>query len=83
MLNSYGNKSKMYSLRACGSPFTDRVVYSHLLRHSRLEGKLQLRFSIPWLSRSIGLCSNSTRWAVRRLVSRGLVRLVQCSKADT
>jgi HNH endonuclease len=60
---------------------TDRVVYSHLLRHSRLEGKPRLRFSIPWLSRGICLCSNSTRWAVRRLISRGLLRLVQCSKA--
>jgi 5-methylcytosine-specific restriction endonuclease McrA len=60
---------------------TDRVVYSHLLRHSRLEGKVQLRFSIPWLARSISLCANSTRWAVRRLVSRGVLRLIQCSKA--
>jgi hypothetical protein len=24
----------------------DRAVYSHLVRHSRLEGKLQFRFSI-------------------------------------
>jgi hypothetical protein len=28
----------------------ERVVYHHLLRHSRLEGKLQLRFSILWLT---------------------------------
>jgi len=27
-----------------------RAVYSHLVRHSRLEGKLQLRFSIAWLT---------------------------------
>src|SRR5437660_10747012 len=60
---------------------TDRVVYSNLVRHSRLEGKPRLRFSIPWLSRGIRLCSNSARWAVRRLISRGLLRLVQCSKA--
>jgi len=60
---------------------TDRVVYWHLLRHSRLEGKPQLRFSIPWLSRGVGLCTNSTRWSVRRLISRGVLRLVQCSKA--
>ena len=64
-----------------GLSITDRAVYSHLLRHSRLEGKPRLRFSIPWLSRGIRLCSNSTRWAVRRLVSRGVLRLVQCSKA--
>ncbi len=33
----------------------DRAVYSHLLRHSRLEGKLRLRFSILWLGRNIRL----------------------------
>jgi hypothetical protein len=60
---------------------TDRVVYWHLLRYSRLEGKTRLRFSIQWLARGIGLCHNSTRWAVRRLVSRGVLRLLQCSKA--
>src|SRR5882672_654125 len=26
---------------------TDRAVYAHLLRHTRLEGKLRLRFSWP------------------------------------
>src|SRR5260370_6898264 len=28
----------------------DRAGYSHLLRHSRLEGKPQLRFSVLWLA---------------------------------
>lgn len=60
---------------------TDRVVYSHLFRHSRLEGKLQLRFSIPWLARGTGLCTNAVRWAVRRLIARGVLRLVERSKA--
>jgi len=31
----------------------DRAVYSHLLRHSRLEGRARLRFSIPWLARGV------------------------------
>src|SRR5260370_19784116 len=60
---------------------TDRVVYSHLLRHSRLERKLRLRFSIPWLARGVGLCGNSARWAVRRLIARGLLRLIKRGKA--
>jgi 5-methylcytosine-specific restriction endonuclease McrA len=60
---------------------TDRVVYSHLLRHSRLERKLRLRFSIPWLARGVGLCGNSARWAVRRLIARGLLRLIERGKA--
>ena len=59
---------------------TDRVVYSHLFRYSRLEGKLRLRFSIPWLARGVGLSPKSVRWAVRRLVTRGALRLVERSK---
>lgn len=56
---------------------TDRVVYSHLLRHSRLEGKLQFRFSIPWLARGVGLGVKATRDAVRRLIARGVLGLVE------
>ena len=33
----------------------DRAVYSHLVRHSWLEGRPQLRFSILWLARGAGL----------------------------
>ena len=59
----------------------DRTVYSHLLRHSRLEGKLRLRFSILWLGRNIRLSTGPVREAVRRLVAQGALRLVQRSKA--
>jgi hypothetical protein len=59
----------------------DRAVYSHLLRHSRLEGKLRLRFSILWLARAIRLTGGPTRDAVRRLVDQGALRLVQRDKA--
>jgi 5-methylcytosine-specific restriction endonuclease McrA len=59
----------------------DRTVYAHLLRHSRLEGKLRLRFSIPWLGRNIGLSLTPVRKAVRRLVAHGALRMVQRSKA--
>jgi len=58
----------------------DRTVYANLLRHSRLEGKLRLRFSIRWLARNIGLSSGPVRHAVRRLVAHGALRLVQRSK---
>jgi predicted DNA-binding transcriptional regulator len=58
----------------------DRTVYSHLLRHSRLEGKLRLRFSIRWLARNIRLSTGPVRAAVRRLVAQGALRLVQRSK---
>ena len=58
----------------------ERTVYSHLLRHSRLEGKLRLRFSLMWLARSIRLSTGPVRRAVRRLVAHGALRLVQRNK---
>jgi len=59
----------------------DRTVYSHLLRHTRLEGKLRLRFSIVWLARNIRLSAGPVRDGVRRLVAHGALRLVQRSRA--
>ena len=47
----------------------DHVVYSHLLRHSRLEGKLRLRFSIQWLARAVRVSGGPAREAVRWLRS--------------
>src|SRR5712692_10642676 len=59
----------------------DRAVYSHLLRHSRLEGKPQLRFSILWLARGACLSTGSVRQAVRSLVAKGALRLAERSRA--
>jgi len=59
-----------------GLNLTERVVYAHLLRHSRLEGKRQLRFSIVWLARSAHLSDQSARHAVRSLAAKGALRLV-------
>jgi len=58
----------------------DRAAYAHLLRHSRLEGKRHLRFSITWLGRGIRMSGGATRMAIRRLVSSGTVRLLERSK---
>ncbi len=60
---------------------TDRAVYAHLVRHSRLEGQLQLRFSMPWLARGIGISTGPVRESVRRLVVLGALRLIRRSKA--
>lgn len=57
----------------------DRAVYSHLLRHSRLEGKPQFRFSMPWLAGHIRLSGKTTRESVRSLIARGVLRLVERS----
>src|SRR5216684_6590053 len=59
----------------------ERAVYSHLLRHSRLEDRLRLRFSILWLARGNRLSAGSVRLAVRRLVAKGSLRLVERTKA--
>ena len=61
-------------------PVIDHVIYGHLLRHSRLEGKRRLRFSIPWLAGNIHLSTCPTREAVRRLAERGALRLIERSK---
>jgi 5-methylcytosine-specific restriction endonuclease McrA len=59
----------------------DRSVYSHLLRHSRLEGKLRLRSSIQWLARAVRVSGGPAREAVRRLLALGALRLVERTKA--
>ena len=60
---------------------TEHAVYSHLVRHSRLEGKLRARFLISGIARHIRLSMGPARDAVRRLVENGALRLVQRSKA--
>ncbi len=58
----------------------ERAVYSHLLRHSRLEGKQRLQFSIRWLARGAGLSGWAARKGVRRLAAKGALRLAERSK---
>ena len=58
----------------------DRVVYSHLVRHSRLEGERRLQFSMLWLARGTHLSLGSVRDAVRRLLGHGVLRLMQRSR---
>src|SRR5260370_41366396 len=53
----------------------DRAVYSHLLRHSRFEGKLRLRFSILWLAHNLGITARRARGSVRPLVDKEDLRL--------
>jgi len=59
----------------------ERAVYSHLPRHSRLEGRPQLCFSIPWLARGACLSLRAARRAVRGLVAKGALRLAERSRA--
>jgi 5-methylcytosine-specific restriction endonuclease McrA len=55
----------------------ERAVYSHLLRHSRLEGRPRLRFFIPWLARGVRLCPMTARCTLRRLFDLRVLRLVE------
>jgi hypothetical protein len=64
-----------------GLTVVERAVYSHLLRHSRLEDRVRLRFSILWLARGNRLSAGSVRLAVRRMVAKGVLRLVERTKA--
>lgn len=57
------------------------AVYSHLLRHSRLEGKRQLRFSIFELARRLRISAAPVRDAVRRLIAYDVLRLLQRTNA--
>jgi hypothetical protein len=55
----------------------DRAVYSHLLRHTRLEGRHRLRFTRAWLAKGMGFCGNTARSYIRRLIRRGAIRLIE------
>jgi hypothetical protein len=57
----------------------DRAVYSHLLRHTRLECRHRICFKQLWLAKGIGVCRNTARSSLRRLANRGAVRLIENS----
>jgi hypothetical protein len=59
----------------------DHAVLAYLLRHSRLEGKRQLRISMYKLGHGPHLSAGGARRALRRLVAKGALRLVERSKA--
>jgi len=59
----------------------DRAVYSYLFRHSHLEGKRQVRFTLLSVALGTRLCLASARASVRRLIELGAFLLVERSKA--
>lgn len=59
----------------------ERAVYLHLLRHSLVEGKRRLRFSVIWLARNLGLSRTPVRNAVHRLDELRALHILERSKA--
>lgn len=59
----------------------DRAVYSYLLRHSHLEGRPRVRFTVAWLANGTRLSVGTTRHSLHRLFDKGALRLVECAKS--
>jgi len=64
-----------------GLTVKERAVYSYLLRHSLVVGKLRLQFAVMSLARTLGLSIGAARQAVRRLDELGVLRVLKRSKA--
>jgi len=58
----------------------DRAVYSYLLRHSLVVGKVRLHFAVMSVAAKLGLSNGPVRQAVRRLDELGALRLLERSK---
>ena len=63
-----------------GLTVKERAVYSYLLRHSLVVGKLRLQFAVMALARTLGLSIGAARQAVRRLDELGTLRVLERSK---
>jgi 5-methylcytosine-specific restriction endonuclease McrA len=63
-----------------GLTVKERAVYSYLLRHSLVVGKLRLQFAVMAMARTLGLSIGATRQAVRRLDELGTLRVLKRDK---
>src|SRR6266478_475471 len=63
-----------------GPTVKERAVYSYLLRHSLVVGKLRLQFAVMSLARTLGLSIGAARHAVRRLDELGALHVLERSK---
>src|SRR6266404_2740767 len=64
-----------------GLSVKERAVYSYLLRHSLVVGKLRLQFAVMALARTLGPSIGAARQAVRRLDELGALRVLERSKS--
>jgi len=63
-----------------GLTVKERAVYSYLLRHSLVVGRLRVQFAVMSLARTLGLSIGPVRQAVRRLDELGTLRVLERSK---
>ena len=57
----------------------ERAVYSWLLRHTRLEGKLRERFTVTEVADKVGISKKPVLQAIRRLADHGALRFIERS----
>ena len=57
-----------------------RAVYSYLLRHSLVVGKLRLQFAVTAMARTLRLSIGAARQAVRQLDELGALRVLKRNK---
>lgn len=58
----------------------ERVLYYHLLRHSRLEGQEQILVALLPLASALGVAESTVRECIRGLHERGCIRIVERSR---
>ncbi|MCE5182043.1 MAG: HNH endonuclease [Betaproteobacteria bacterium] len=58
----------------------ERVLYYHLLRHTRLEGKSSAIFALMPLSKATGVSDSSSREDIRSLNERGCIKIEDKSR---
>lgn len=63
-----------------GLTVKDRAVYSYLLRHTLVVGKLRLHFAVTALARTLGMSAGRTRESVRRLDELGALHVLERGK---
>jgi hypothetical protein len=62
-----------------GLTVKERAVYSYLLRHSLVVGKVRVQFAVISLARTLGVGVGAARHAVRRLDELGALRVLKRS----
>jgi hypothetical protein len=62
---------------------SERAVYSHLVRHTRLEGRRRMSYSLLRVGKCIGLSNDPVRRAVRSLEGKRVLRILSAARRDT